>query len=157
MFDNIFSSFLLHLFHTMSSVLFIILHCGPFSFTSAPSCLHLQITLSPLLSLCYHCRRHHSFPSTHLRPHPRLSRFFLGSLLAPLFLAFQTSVFFHLSLSWHGLLLLSITFSFLLKQLHLPPPSSFIQYFRPFYCSSHFLCFLHFPSTLFFWIQTSPP
>lgn len=97
MFDIIFSSLPLRLFHTMPSILFIILQCGPFSFTSAPYLL-LQITLSPFFSSCYHSSCHYSstllVSDTLFPPHPHLSRLFLGSLLAPLFPAPHTSVFF---------------------------------------------------------------
>lgn len=48
MFDIIFPSFPVYLFHIAPSLLFVILQCGPFSLTSLLYFL-LQITLSPFL------------------------------------------------------------------------------------------------------------
>lgn len=115
MFDIIFSSILLRLFHTVPSVLFIILQRRSFSFTSAPH-LHLQITLSPFLPSCYHSCCLLSSPDTLPPPHTHPSRLFLGSLPAPLFLVSHTHVirraclihsFLHLCLSDHLFFLLA--------------------------------------------------
>lgn len=142
MFDIVFSSILLRLFHTTPSVLFIILQRGPLSFTS-PLYLLLQITPSPLPSSCYHSRRHHSFPNAHPPPGPHPSRLFTSCS--------TFSCISHLCVFPSHIHSTFFTSSF-------PSCLSVLLLLHPFFtCLLHCSSLQFFPSPLFFLTPTSSP